>query len=156
MTNDVAKQESKDVSQNINRNESEGGSQNVSKDMTQGQEASRQEQNALPSIRPATDILEKEDGFHIYMDLPGVAKEDLEIDLNENELKVRATAKGLKREGAKEAHMEFAPVEYVRSFTISDEVDRGRIDANLEKGVLELHLPKTEKAKPKRIDITTG
>ncbi|MFP4070956.1 MAG: Hsp20/alpha crystallin family protein [Desulfovibrionales bacterium] len=122
----------------------------------EGHDVAKKEQRALPRVRPATDILERTDGFHIYMDLPGASKESLHIDLNENELNIRAESAVKPREGAKDLHMEFGGVEYFRNFTISDVVDREKINASLKNGVLELFLPKAEKAKPKRIEIKSA
>lgn len=110
----------------------------------------------LPRYRQPSDILEREDGFHIFMDVPGVAKEDLVIDLNENELVV--TGRACADPGAEEKfiEVEFGGCEYRRSFKLSNTVDREHIKANVDNGVLELHLPKAEKAVPKRIEIKAG
>lgn len=117
----------------------------------------RQEER-LPKFRPATDIVEQEDGFHIFCDMPGVSKEDLVIDLNKYELTVIGrTAYGAdpsRDNERKYTHMEFGGGEYNRTFTLSDSVDREKISAKLENGVLNLFLPKSEAAKPKRIDIS--
>ncbi|MFW6323986.1 MAG: Hsp20/alpha crystallin family protein [Desulfovibrionales bacterium] len=120
------------------------------------QDVAKTEQRAMPKVRPATDIVEREDGFHIFMDVPGASKESLTIDLNENELRIRAESKPNVHENAKDLHVEFGTVEYSRNFTISDVVDREKINANLKNGVLELFLPKAEKAKPKKIEIQAG
>ena len=101
---------------------------------------------------PPTDILEREDGFHIFMDLPGVAPEDLAIDLEQNELTVRA--KSSYDAGENQAlRSEFNPVSYKRVFTLSDMVDRENIKAVIKDGVLDLFLPKAESMKPRRIEI---
>lgn len=110
----------------------------------------------LPRYRPATDILEREDGFYIYVDMPGVNKEDMVIDLQENELTVSGTTRLASADGEKFLEMQFGDCEYVRSISISDIVDRERIKASLESGVLELHLPKVDKVQPKRITIAQG
>ena len=110
----------------------------------------------LPRYRPATDIIEREDGFHIYMDLPGVKREALSIDLQEDELVVTGRVELDQRGEEHFVEMQFGDCEYVRSISITDIVDRERIKANLEGGVLELHLPKVEKTQPRRIEITTG
>ncbi|MDQ7032525.1 MAG: Hsp20/alpha crystallin family protein [Desulfonauticus sp.] len=102
---------------------------------------------------PYTDIIEKEDGFYIVMDLPGVDKDNLDIDLKENELEIRAKINWTKPEKAKDIHVEFVPGEFRRQFTISDVVDKEKIKANLKNGVLNLFLPKAEKAKPRKIKI---
>lgn len=117
----------------------------------------------LPRFRPATDIVELEDGFHILVDMPGVRKEDLVIDLHENELLVSGKtryaadpAAEAGKSGRRYGHQEFGGGGYRRTFTLSDTVDREKIVAKLENGVLNLFLPKGEKAKPKRIEVTAG
>lgn len=119
-------------------------------------ELARKDEKHLPRYRPATDILEREDGFYIFVDLPGVKREDMVLDLHDDELTVSGkTSLGLKPD-EHFVEMQFGDCEYVRSIAISDIVDRERIKANLEGGVLELHLPKVEKTQPKRIEITHG
>ncbi|MBI5520128.1 MAG: Hsp20/alpha crystallin family protein [Desulfovibrio sp.] len=116
----------------------------------------KNEAKPLPRVSPATDILEREDGFYVYMDIPGVRREDLKIDINENELLVTGRA----NQGAsdKETFLEvqFGPGEYVRAVALSDLVDREGIKANLKDGVLMIHLPRMEKAAPRRIPIQTA
>lgn len=116
----------------------------------------KKEEANVARFRPATDILEREDGFHILVDMPGVKREDLSIDLQEDELTV--TGKTSLHQGDKEhfTSAQFGECEYVRSIAISDIVDREGITANLDSGVLELHLPKVEKIQPKRIEIRQG
>ena len=121
--------------------------------MTTDIQSKDKEKAALPQYRPSTDIIERTDGFHIFMDLPGVTKDELVIDLKDNELEIRGVVRYSGREGAKDVHFEFGSGEYVRKFTLSDSVDRERIKASLKNGVLELCLPKAEKAKPRKIEI---
>jgi len=115
--------------------------------------AAKPEVKPLPRVNPATDILEREDGFHVFMDIPGVRREDLKIDINENELLV--TGRALQGASDKESFLEvqFGPGEYVRAISLSELVDRDRIKAVLKDGVLSVHLPKLEKASPRRIPI---
>ncbi len=113
----------------------------------------KQQAQTMPRYSPSTDIIEREDGFHIYMDMPAVHKEDLYIDLEDNELSVKGTSKTERPAEANNVHMEFGDGEYVRTFTISDVVDQENIKASLKNGVLELTLPKAEKAKPRKIQI---
>ena len=116
----------------------------------------RKDDATPPRYRPATDILEREDGFYIYMDLPGVTREDLTIDLQEDELTVVGRTSLSQGEGEHFGEMQFGDCEYGRSVSVTDIVDRERIRANLEDGVLELRLPRVEKIQPKRIKITSG
>ncbi len=108
----------------------------------------------LTQYRPVTDILEREDGFYIYMDLPGVEKEDLVIDLQEDELTVTGRTSYDAAEGENFTEMQFGNGEYRRTISLSDIVDRDRIKANLKNGVLELCLPRVEEVEPQRIQIT--
>ena len=96
---------------------------------------------------PPTDILERDDGFHILMDLPGVASEDLVIDLEQNELTVLASSRYEVGE-SQAMRSEFGPLSYKRVFTLSDMVDRENIKAVIKDGVLDLFLPKAESMKP--------
>ena len=118
------------------------------------------EAKTLPTYRPVSDILEREDGFHISMDMPGVDKEALAIDLNENELTVSAVTSyppdPAAQEGRKYHHLEYGGGKYQRTFTISDGVDREKISANLHNGVLSLFIPKAENLKPRRIQVSAG
>ena len=111
-------------------------------------------ERALDQVIPSTDILEKDNGFHIIMDLPGVRKEDLHIDVHGDQITV--TAQSSYAPVGPCLHKEHQAVEYSRVFTISDTVDRERIDATLKNGVLDLLLPKAEAARPRRIEIKTS
>lgn len=110
----------------------------------------------IERVSPATDIIEQADGFHILMDLPGVPPEGLTIDLEENEVTVTGRSSYAPAGNDRRMHAEFDAVEFVRTFTLSDMVDRERIRAVLKDGVLNLFLPKAEAAKPRRIEITQG
>uniref|UniRef100_I2PZB0 Molecular chaperone (Small heat shock protein) n=1 Tax=Desulfovibrio sp. U5L TaxID=596152 RepID=I2PZB0_9BACT len=116
----------------------------------------RTEERRLPRVKPATDIIEREDGFYIYVDMPGVAKSELIIDLNEDELKVSGKAEYVLPEGQKLGHVEFGGGEYFRSFTVSHIVDKEKIKATLKDGVLELYLPRLERVQPRKIEIQAG
>jgi len=119
-------------------------------------ESTSKEQRDVRRFRPATDIVEMEDGFHIYMDLPGLKKEDLSIDLQESEITISGpTADTLPSEGKENlTHHEFPGGEYRRTFILSDTVYRERISAKLNNGVLDMYLPKSEKALPRKIEIS--
>lgn len=116
----------------------------------------KKDDKELTRYRPATDILEREDGFHVFVDLPGVSREDMVIDLEDDELTITGTTSLSHGSGEHFVEMQFADCEYVRTISITDMVERDKIKANLENGVLELYLPKVEKIQPKRIEITQG
>ncbi|GAB7082238.1 Hsp20/alpha crystallin family protein [Megalodesulfovibrio paquesii] len=110
-------------------------------------------------IIPDTDIIELEDGFHIFLDMPGIDKESLRISLNGSELHVSARTRfdlDKAMRGSKTlAHMEFGGGEYLAAFTISDDVDRERIRATVHNGVIDLHLPRSTR-QTTRIAILRG
>ena len=114
----------------------------------------KKEATNLEQVTPSTDILEKDNGFHIIMDLPGVRKEDLHIDVREDQVIIAASSGYAPPEHC--LHREHQAVEYNRVFTISETVDRERIDASFKNGVLDLMLPKAEAAKPRRIEIKSS
>lgn len=101
---------------------------------------------------PPTDILEREEGFHIFMDIPGVTAEDLAIDLEQNELTIKGVS-GYVTDPEHAMRVEFEPLVYERVFTLSDMVDRENIKATVKDGVLDLFLPRAESMKPRRIEI---
>ncbi len=103
---------------------------------------------------PATDIVEMEDGVHIFMDLPGVSTENLSIDLKEDEVTIKGVSSHQPAvENGRTLHSEFQRMDFQRTFTLSDMVDRDKITASLKDGVLNLFLPKAEAMKPRKISI---
>lgn len=111
------------------------------------------EDRSLPRFRPATDILERPDGFYLYLDLPGVNRKDLKVDIKGAEMVVSGRACYPAGPEEKLLESEFGSAEYVCSFTISDIVDVERITANLRNGVLEIFMPKAASAEPRRIQV---
>ncbi|MBF0450431.1 MAG: Hsp20/alpha crystallin family protein [Candidatus Magnetomorum sp.] len=105
-----------------------------------------------PVFTPNVDIYETEEQLTLIADIPGVNKEDLEIDLNENTLTIYAR---VKKEGlpGTPIYKEYEYGDYKRSFTISNVIDQGKIEAELKNGVLRIVLPKAETAKPRKIEI---
>ena len=108
----------------------------------------------LSSWTPAVDIHETDDGFVIKAELPGVSKDDISIDVHQNTLTLRgqrthqSAVKNERYHRVERAHGTFQ-----RSFVLPAMVDHDKVQATYKDGVLELHLPKSEAAKPKRISI---
>lgn len=108
-------------------------------------------------VVPATDIIEMKDGVRIYMDIPGVAREDLSIDIEGSELMIKGASSYNHKPipGGRILHSEFQGMTFQRTFTLSDMVEGDKVSAVLKDGVLELFLPKAEALKPRRIEIMT-
>jgi HSP20 family protein len=99
---------------------------------------------------PASDIYETDSGYLIAMDLPGIDREALEIDVDENRLVVKGT-----REVAelRQHRTERPRGRFLRTFSVPASVDQANIGAEYKDGVLQIHLPKRTEQKPKKIDI---
>lgn len=105
-------------------------------------------------ISPRTDICETKDVLILTMDMPGLAKEDLKIRVTQDELAISGEVKGKEVEDGKRVYGEIEHLDYYRAFVLSELVDREKIAARLEDGVLTLTLPKAAAAKPRDIPIT--
>ena len=102
---------------------------------------------------PATDVYETEHGLTLVMEMPGVARDGLEIALEEGVLKVDGRLDFSKYQGLAPVYTEYNVGHYVRSFSLSDKVDQDNIVAKLDDGVLTLTLPKAPTARPRRISV---
>ncbi len=87
------------------------------------------------------------------MEMPGVDRKDVEVELKEGVLRVEGRIDFSKYGGMEPVYTEYGVGQYARSFTLSDKVDQERIAAQLEDGVLTLTLPKTAEARSRRIAI---
>lgn len=105
-----------------------------------------------PVYTPAVDIYETQDELVLVADLPGVSKEDLTIKLDDEILTIEGAAQASAAPG-QQLLSEYTSGTFYRQFTVGEAIDREKIDASLKNGVLELVLPKAEKAKPKRIEV---
>lgn len=106
---------------------------------------------------PAVDVSETSDQFVVRAELPGMSQDDIDINVQENVL----TLKGEKKQEQKEEKENFHRLErmygsFSRSFTLPSGVKPEDIQATFKDGVLEVTMPKSEEAKPKKIAITAG
>lgn len=106
-----------------------------------------------PAYTPLIDIHEGPDGLILEADLPGATEHDVGIELEDNVLSLHARVTPPGPEGTRLLHEEYRLGDFVRSFILSDEVERSKIAAELKNGVLRLTLPKAERAKTRRIEI---
>ena len=109
---------------------------------------------AKGAVVPPVDIYEDKEAVILYADLPGVGKDDLSLQIDQDTLQIYGKACGSGIPDADKYYAEFACKDYYRAFTIGEEIDRDKIAASMNNGVLKLVLPKAERAKPKKIDIT--
>lgn len=102
---------------------------------------------------PRVDIYESKDAMIIIADMPGCDEESADITLEKNVLTIRGNVEIEPYEGHSVAYAEYDVGDYERSFTISGEVDRDRIEANMKNGVLQLTLYKAAPATAKKITV---
>jgi HSP20 family protein len=103
---------------------------------------------------PLADIYETEDQYTLKLEMPGVARDRLDITLENNELEIRGTLEKYKPEGKELKYAEFTEHDFYRKFNVGNDIDRQGIKASLQDGVLTLVLQKQESVKPKKIPIT--
>ena len=102
---------------------------------------------------PYADIYETDEALTVLMEMPGVAREGVSVALEDDVLRVEGRIDFSKYEGMEPVYTEFNVGHYTRSFALSGKIDRERIGAQLEDGVLVLTLPKAREAQPRRIAI---
>jgi HSP20 family protein len=102
---------------------------------------------------PASDITETESDYLIAMDLPGIDRDALQIDIDDNRLVVKGTRAIA---GSKQHRSERPRGKFLRTFSVPGSVDQGKIGAEYKDGVLQIRLPKRSEQKAKKIDIKIG
>jgi HSP20 family protein len=113
--------------------------------------------SAAASWVPAVDIFEEPESIHITAELAGVKPEDIEISLEGNLLTIRGTKRQEAEEKTERVHRyERTYGAFERSFTLPASVEAKDIKANYDNGVLTVTLPKSEKAKPRQIEVEVG
>jgi len=94
-------------------------------------------------LRPLSDIHESSEGVRLTLDLPGVSKNSLSIDIDKNVLTIKGEIKLDLPEQMKARYIELNSGVFERQFTLGDELDSENIEASLKQGVLELSIPRS-------------
>jgi len=102
---------------------------------------------------PDVDIFVNNDEAVFAIDLPGVGKGDVAIEITENDTLV-IKAKNTHAEPENPLLRQYGIGNYYRAFQISDEFDKNQVNAKLDNGMLEVRIPKREEMKPRKIAIT--
>lgn len=103
---------------------------------------------------PSVDICETADSLWLRADMPGVDENSLEVSVANGLLSIEGWVSVKEYENLQPVYTEYNIGNYSRRFTLSNEIDTNRITAKMVNGVLELELPKAEKAKPRQITIS--
>ncbi len=105
---------------------------------------------------PAVDIKETETGYQVIADLPGIAKENLQVSVNDNVLSfsVHSEKENTEESDGRIIRQERYQGTFQRSFQLNDTMDGDKIEANYKDGVLSIVVPKKEQLHPKKIEVT--
>ena len=115
---------------------------------------SGEEEITLTEWIPPVDIAEDDKEYSIKIELPGVNKEDLRVSVEGGVLSISGERKAEKEEKNKKYHrIERTYGSFARSFTLPEGTPTVKVSAEFKDGVLRVHLPKDEAAKPKSIDV---
>ncbi len=121
-------------------------------DLTTRKENMLEKRQEIRRAVPLVDIYENDDEILLYADMPGVAKESVTVNVDNGKLEISGI-RNLKMTGSS-SWQEFGDIEYRRVFSVPQSIDVNKVNAELKEGVLQLHLPKTEAAKPRTIQIS--
>src|SRR5258706_15013146 len=105
------------------------------------------------AYQPDVDIYETEDGLWLWADIPGVDEKSIDVQLADGVLTIQGNVSLDDYRDLAPVYTEYNVGNYLRRFAISSDVDVDNIEARVHDGVLELKLPKAEKAKPRRIAV---
>ena len=106
---------------------------------------------------PPVDIAEDDKEYTIKVELPGVNKEDVRVSVEGGVLSISGERKAEKEDTNKKYHrIERTYGSFARSFTLPEGAASDKVSAEFKDGILKVHLPKDEKAKPKSIDVKIG
>jgi HSP20 family protein len=104
-------------------------------------------------LTPVANILETTDGYFLEVEMPGVAKDGVEVTVENGELLLIGRRADKELPGAA-LYRESRPLDYRRVFDLDPSIDTGKITAKVDQGILTLTLPKAEQVKPRRIQVT--
>jgi HSP20 family molecular chaperone IbpA len=119
------------------------------------QELAQQEEKTAPGryYVPAADIFETDGALTLLLEMPGVAKDNIDIQIENDVLRVEGKINSAAYKDIEPVYTEYNVGHYARAFTLSNKIDRDAITAQVENGVLTLTLPKSKEAVPRRIAV---
>ena len=112
-----------------------------------------EERRSDAALLPPVDVIEDSTGISLRADLPGVSRDKLRLQVEGDTLTIEGEVNIATPEGMEASYAEVGVPRYRRMFTLSKELDPGKVSAELRNGVLNLRIPKAEHAQPRRIDI---
>ena len=128
---------------------------NDSTAVTRNEQTSRTDpaQRNDAALIPPVDVIEDSGGITLRADLPGVPKDKLKLQVEAGTLNIEGEVSIPAPEGMEATYAEVGVPRFRRVFTLSKELDTGKVSAEFKQGVLSLRIPKADHAQPRRIDI---
>jgi len=119
------------------------------------QEVAPREEKTVPGryYVPAADIFETDEALTLMLEMPGVGKNNVNIEIENDVLRVEGKIDHVAYKDVEPVYTEYNVGHYARAFTLPNKIDRGAITAQVEDGVLMLTLPKSKEALPRRIAV---
>ncbi|MFH1943643.1 MAG: Hsp20/alpha crystallin family protein [bacterium] len=106
---------------------------------------------------PLVDIVETDEEITVMAEIPGMRKEDVKISIQDNILTLKGEKKQEKESNKKNSHrMERSYGVFEKSFSLPSSIQTDKVKASYKDGILTIHLPKAQEAKPKEIDISVN
>ena len=122
------------------------------KQQVQGTEATRPGRYYVPDV----DICEFSERLMLWADMPGVSEKDVEVILKDNNLTLTGTVSATAYNNLSPVYTEYNVGNYLRQFALNEDIDESRIEARMYNGVLEVSLPKRERAMPRKIEVRSA
>ena len=122
----------------------------------QKREVEKRQESTVPArvYVPVTDIFETDAALMLALEMPGVDREKLNVELEGGVLTIEGQVNFGKYEGLYPVYTEYNIGNYARRFELSSDIDQDRISAEFKDGVVTLTLPKAEKAKPRKVRVS--
>jgi HSP20 family molecular chaperone IbpA len=123
------------------------------------QELQEKTENGLTSAQPNklyvpdVDVFETDENIVILAAMPGVSENSVDVTLDKNILRIDGSVEASHFDGYSPAYVEYEAGHYRRSFTLSDRIDRDKIEASVHNGLLSLTLAKTDLPQARKIEI---
>jgi HSP20 family protein len=118
----------------------------------------RRDESTRPGqyFQPTVDIFETPDELVVQADVPGVPPNAVDVQLEGDQLTIEARVRPDEYEGLKPLHVEYGVGAFYRRFMLGEAIDRESIKAQVKNGVLTLHLPKAQRARMRRIEVSAS
>jgi HSP20 family protein len=122
----------------------------------QKREVEKKQESTIPGREfvPPTDVFETDEALTVLLEMPGVKKENVDIQLENDVITVEGRVDFSNYEGLQPLYTEYNVGNFRRSFQVSSKIDQERISAELKEGVMTLVLPKSEKARARKISLS--